>query len=255
MKTILNRSRSKMIGLGLLLAVLTLLGSAVIVQGATKPADAPTLVKQRDFGSWSYVLKQDANNALSAEVHFDSATVKGIQAFVADNKVLANQLAAVRPAGPQAEVLVVFKAPMDINAYRAWATKAGITYFKATHVMAIDGRSTDAAHPLPPIQMSVFQASSDPLPKANLEQAIKSTESASGGDITVRGVDAFQAKVDASRLLAIANDPQVLIADVTANVVRNDLSKAGIKNPDQVEVYNPIPIFNVEDLSSTPNSH
>ncbi|MBF6614403.1 MAG: hypothetical protein IVW55_14900 [Chloroflexi bacterium] len=259
MKTILNRSRNKMIGLGLLIVVLVLLGSAAIVQGSTQPADAPKLVQQRDFGSWSYVLKREPDNTLSAEVHFDANSIKGVQAFAAANKVLAKQLASSSSGSnnnsDQAEVLVMFKEPMDVDAYRIWARNSGIGYFKITAVMAIDGRLDRASRPYPPIQMSIIPPPTDALPQVNLEDAIKQAESASGGNITIRGVDGFQAKVDTNQLPAIAADPQVLIADVTANVVRNDVRTTVTKNAEHVDVYDPLPVFGILDLFNAQNSH
>ncbi len=96
--------------------------------------------------------------------------------------------------------------------------------------------------------MSVFTRSNDPLPQAKYEDAIKSTSSTFGA-ITIRGVDALQGKVATNQLPALTSNPEVLIADVTSNMVRKDLYTAGIADWDRVYVPSLIPIFSVQEIA------
>ncbi len=51
----------------------------------------------------------------------------------------------------------------------------------------------------------------------------------------MRGVYFSLATVDAKQLPVIAADSQVFIADVTINVVRNDLVRAGVRGAEDVQ--------------------
>ena len=66
------------------------------------------------------------------------------------------------------------------------------------------------------------------------------------------GVSFTRAWVDSSRLPAIANDPLVYLADVTPNVVRTDLAKAGVADAGTtaIEVDTPFPAMEHFGLDS-----
>lgn len=181
---------------------------------ALSPTPHPTypvqIIGQRDFGAWSYTAIREENGLVNVEIRFDHQSVQGIRAFATANKTLAKQLASYKDL---IEVEVTFRRPMDPAAYRAWAVAAGISYFDSVHIMAVEQLEGLSA------QIAVYPQSTDPLPRAYFEEALRSTNK-HRGPITIRGVDAFKGKVDGQQLTTLAADPQVFIVDVTANIVR-----------------------------------
>jgi hypothetical protein len=182
---------------------------------------------RKDFGAWSYYIADREDGWLRAMVTFDHNSVKGIRDFADANRVLANQLA---DSTDQVEVEVTFRELMTPEEHRAWATAAGITYFDNVHMMADDPLSGSA-------EMVVRVGSPQPPPQTRYDEE----KAAHNLNDRIQGIDSFRGKVDASRLPAIAADPKVFVADVTMNVVRNDLRAAGIT--DRADIHNSVVVF------------
>lgn len=273
MRSVLANRWHRTIGLGSFLALVLALIGVGVVSGATHLPGAPEVVRQHDFGAWSYVARHETTGSLSAETHFDYSSVSAIRAFAATNIILAGQLASTKG---QSDVQVTFKVPLSPTAYRTWITSADSIVVSASYIKAQDGRNLVGVptESLPPLQITIvpgtdsqvssggpppvskssnlaqgFPASSDPLPQAQLDRAVQNA-SQSFGAIKVLGVYACQLRVANQLLPALAMDPQVLIADVTAPIVRNDLQAAGVPDADKAEIYTGMPTFTVQDLMS-----
>ncbi len=198
------------------------------------PQNPVQLLRQETFGSWSYVARRVGNEQPSASVRVNAKSVESLQAFIGVNKQYADQLAA---DGGTAIVRVVFRQTLDPDTYRSWARGSGITQFDIVCLPGVDlsGGPTGA--------LCVYPGSSDPLPEAAFAQAKK-------GVRTVQGVYFVKGIIAANLLPTLVTDPQVLIADLTDNMVQRDLSAAGISGATNVVVSNDMPIFKVMDLLS-----
>ncbi len=78
----------------------------------------------------------------------------------------------------------------------------------------------------------------DPLPQAAVDSAFNKLH-ADTPQLSLKGVYATHAWLDAKDLSALAADPSVYYVDLTANAVRDDLAKAGVAGAAQAVVETP----------------
>jgi hypothetical protein len=227
------------------ITVVAILGSGTVF-GQTHAPGSPQLIQQRDFKSWSYTVTREETGHLAAETRFDAQSVPGIKAFAAANQKLASQQAT---KDGEAEIFVVFRTPLAPDAYRAWASRFSIRHFDAVYMKSSDGREfKDFKDPLPPILTTVLVNSSDPLPQSQLESALQSLKSSAGSRSSIQGVVAFRGKADNRQLVSLTTESQVIFADLTAQVIRENLRTSGNSDAQEMEMYNQAPIFGVENL-------
>lgn len=101
-----------------------------------------------------------------------------------------------------------------------------------------------------PATISMSARDKDPLPKEALDEQLKSA-AAQEGVRSFKGVYFTVATVDARRLPQIASDSRVYLADVTTNVVLNQLvaaSVAGAESATIVVNMPPSPFWDMEQL-------
>jgi hypothetical protein len=178
------------------------------------------------------MAKRVGNEPPTASVRVDTKSVASLRAFIAANQQYATQLSA---AGGTSIVRVIFRQAMDPDAYRSWAKGSGITSFDMVCLAATDLSGG------PRGALCLYPGSSDPLPEAAFAQAKKGLQ-------TVQGVSFLKGTMSSNLLQTLALDPQILILDLTDNIVQHDLSAAGIADAANVVVSNDMPVFKVMDL-------
>lgn len=228
----------------------TSMNSKLYHYGDTLPGtlEGPNLVHQADFGAWSYSAIKEATptehsaegallatNQPYAQVRFnDGSSVAGIEKYIDANKQLVGSMSQ---RSGQVETWVVFKDYVPADQFRAFAGKYGLKT-GISYLRAIDENPNPLYAPYYKLQVVPTDGASDPLPHAQVDSAFSQVQ-ANVPQLTMKGVYATHAWVDARNLPALAADPSVYYVDLTANAVRDDLAKAGIAGADQAVVETP----------------
>lgn len=186
------------------------------------PVVTPDVVREHDFGAWSYQAVRNPAGRLYVKTRFDTQSVAGIRSFAAANRALAEQLAR---KGGQAEVWITFSAPMTLTEYAAWAAQNGITDVSSSEIEATNPQGT-------PSIFGVYDYT-DPYSQLMLARDV-SGYSQSKGPLTVLGIVSLRASVQAARLPALAASRPVAVADVTPNIIAEELLAAGVPS---AEIY------------------
>lgn len=186
------------------------------------PVVTPDVVREHDFGTWLYQATRDPDGRLFVKTRFDTQSVAGIRSFAAANRALAEQLAR---KGGQADVWITFSAPMTLTVYTAWAAQNGITDVSSSEIEAANPQGS-------PTIFSVYDYT-DPYSQLMLARAV-SDYSQSKGPLTVLGIVSLRASVQAARLPALAASRPVAVADVTPNIIAEELRAAGVPS---AEIY------------------
>jgi len=216
--------------------------------GDTVSGGAPgTSVHSGNFGSWWYEATTHipasirteeeqplASNQIYAKVTFDGSSMASIQSYIDANKQLLTQMAG---RTGQVEISVVFKDYVLVDQFRAFAQahqlKTGVSYLRA-----IDEDPNPQYAPYYTIHIVGHQDVATPLPQADLDNIY-------GGikkyvpQLSLKGVYATHAWVDAKELPALAADPSVYYVDLAATAVRDDLAKAEVAGAAQAVVDTP----------------
>ena len=246
------------------------------------------LVRTVNFGTWSYTAHKGGSGVgavlggividygdVYGGVAYDNRSAQGIRDYVAADRQLVPQVVA---HGGLAEVLITFHSYVPLNQFRAWV-KAHDLIVTVSYVNVVNNSgqqtrllvcpySADAPlvqsdNPSLPLVYCPYYAGKDPqgelsekgdpLPKSELTDYLNQYNAAEK-DPTMRlvGVSFTRAWVDASQLPAIANDQLVYLADVTPDVVRIDLAKAGVAGAGTpaIEVDTPFPAMEHFGLDS-----
>lgn len=216
--------------------------------GDTLPGGAPgSVVHSSDFGAWHYeattgnpatIQNEEeqplAVNQIYVQVHANFSSVAGMQSYVDANKQLLNQIANRKG---QVEVSIVFKDYVPVEQFRAFATahglKTGVSYLRA-----IDEDPNPQYAPYYTIHIVGHQDAAAPLPQADVDSIYNGIKKYVP-QLSLKGVYATHAWVDAKELSALAADPSVYYVDVTATAVHDDLMQAGIAGADQAVVDTP----------------
>jgi hypothetical protein len=200
------------------------------------------VIRQRNFGSWNYTAVRRVDGHIAAGVRYDDSSINALVTYAAANQVLATELAG---SGGEAEVHITFRNYVAPDQFRTWATAMGLQ-IKFSQIRYVSGNNNDAA-------ITLGGTVNDPLPRAALDRQLQeATENE--GVLEVRGVFYTLGTVSANRLPLIAADPLIFLADVTTNVVRNDLIAAGISGAEQAviqvgstsTVFHPSPFWRME---------
>lgn len=209
-------------------------------QSRSWPKGPVGLVRQHDFGAWSYTAIREESGLVTAEVQFNDNSVDGVRAFIAANRSLANQLAGSPDLVP---FVLTFQTPLDYASYRAWATAAGLKRFDAVYLRGtVQGRA---------FQTGTFVSSSDPLPAKTYDDLVALTARQYDTPITMLGVFAFEGQAEAKLLPTLATDPQVFVLDLTANSVHADLREASVPYADYIHVRNGLDVFGATEKFGT----
>ncbi|MDQ5825387.1 MAG: hypothetical protein M3441_14435 [Chloroflexota bacterium] len=144
------------------------------------------------------------------------STVQALEAFGAENRKLATGLAEKEG---RVRVLVTFREPHHSDWYRDWIKARGLRV--NTSLIHVDDRTgwtlTSFDNSVPDIEEIVW----------NFGEG--------------EGIFCAWATLDASRLQELAADPDVLIADVTSNIVLADLIYSGVVDEQGAESVQVIP--------------
>lgn len=196
----------------------------------------PEPVRSADFGAWSYKAGRNDKGILEATVVYDSNSAKGLRAYAAANRAAAAQIAAL---GGPVEIQVVFREPLGLEEYRAWASALGL----AADTVGL--RTLDAAGQRS--TLSLFPRGKEPLPQAALDTQLAGANKAAG-PLTVRGVFAVRGTVAATRLPEVLADKRIFLPDITAAFIKRDLATSGVADAAQVRVTVFQPYWQMEDL-------
>ncbi|MEA2575242.1 MAG: hypothetical protein QOH93_2540 [Chloroflexia bacterium] len=185
---------------------------------ADKKKSFPDVVRECDFGDWSYQVGHADDGLLHASVNLHKKTISGLNTYAIANKIMAKQLA--RLSGP-IHVAISFRDYMTADQFRAWAKARGVQVQQAQ-------LSTGGTGP-GRVTVGIEGTPDDPLPEGEFNH---------WGGKDMRGVFGAYATVDASRLMEVASDNNVFLADVTADYIPYDAKKAGLDvKPKDVSVW------------------
>jgi hypothetical protein len=172
------------------------------------------------------VQKRDGH--ISAGVRYNADTIDDLFAYAEANRQLASQLAA---GGGEVEIYITFRTYVEPEQFRSWARTIGL---KATWSAIRIVTDVNAV-------IGVEGYENDPLPQVVYEEQLRpfSEEAQREPQRAIREIKGIYytfGSVPADKLIQIANDPLVFIADVTPNIVRQELIKAGIPGAEQASV-------------------
>jgi len=184
------------------------------------------------FSSWSYTTHQVSNEQPFTEIKVDMSSAATIQTFAAANKQYAKQLAQ---GSGTVVVRVVFRRVLDLAQYRLWVKTSGISQFDDVCLPATDKMGGPSG------MMCLSPGSSDPLPATPLALAEKDLRD-------MQGVGFVKGQMPANALLALVADPQVVLVDLTDNIVRQHLSAAGVANANTIVVGSNLSITTARKL-------
>jgi hypothetical protein len=207
-----------------------------------------TPVLSGDYGSWSFETKRwglTSDGIFEVMVSFqrDTSSVAALKAYAQSNRQLGGQLAAW-DWDKTVEVLVTFRTYLSRDEFNSWALGLGIHPSEAELRTVYDVDPMHTSTPplnLPPapggpgapgpvggqvfgsasvLRVVCITGGSEPLTKANLDQSLSMQEQEAQQEgyklRELKGVYFTLATVRASQLPAIAADPHVFLADVSA---------------------------------------
>lgn len=202
-------------------------------------------IKRADFGSWSYQAIRDASGAhagVYVPIHYNYDSIQALRTYAANNQLLASKIAAANK-GEKTQVYITFRNYIAPDQFRTWAKIMGL------HVEQSELRITQTDGTAGTFILDKQATDADPLLQASIDQELAVLQKGPGVQ-TLQGVFFTRATVDAARLPNIAADPSVFLADVTPNVVRNELTYAGLAKDGElnIEVIPPTPFFMLEQF-------
>jgi len=189
--------------------------STLLTQIAAEPKG---VLKEHDFGAWSYKAWRQDNGVIEALVHYDTSSVAGVRAFAAANRDLANQLA---PGTGEVEVAVVFRQALSVADYMDWSSKSGLDRYGQIAFSTNNAKGNEAGG-------SIVSDSSDPWPQVQVDNFFETARTAPDGPMTLNGPFEVDGEVTASRLLSVLADPRVFTVDVTAHIIKTELLAANV---------------------------
>ncbi len=206
-----------------------------------------TRVHAANFSTWHYYATKDVDprvrtsedqpipaSYVYVQVLLNNPSITGVRAYIDTNKQLLTQIAG---RTGQVEVSIVFKDYVSVDQFRAFTQahglKTGVSYLRA-----IDEDPNPQYAPYYTIHIVGHQDSAAPLPQADVDNIYNGIRQYVP-QLSLKGVYATHAWVDAKELTAIAADPSVYYVDLTATAVRDDLNKAGVAGAAQAVVDTP----------------
>lgn len=169
-----------------------------------------------------------------AQVSFDNSSIATIQQYIDANKQMVTPMSQ---RSGQVEAWIVFKDYVPADQFRSFAQAykltAGVSYLRA-----IDENPNPLYAPYYKLQIVPPDGKATPLPQATVDSAFNKLH-ADVPQLSLKGVYATHAWLDAKDLPALAADPSVYYVDLTANAVRDDLAKAGVAGAAQAVVETP----------------
>ena len=198
---------------------------------ASQYANIPgiTVLRERDLGTWRYIITNNETNGVSGGVVYKHDTVNDISAYIAANRALIPEVAA---AGGRAEVTISFLPLAEAKWFREWARQKGLRATQTQILIAAPGSTGTGT-------MIILGKGDDPVPQADLDSAMING---------IYGIHGVYGTVDASRLSEIASDPNVALLDVTPAWVRLDTKRSGVANLDSQPVAVDLPYGYMEKL-------
>jgi hypothetical protein len=199
------------------------------------------VVMERDYGVWSFRAVSRPGMESWALVEFDYDSVSSLINYALANQALGTQLAA---QGGQVDVGITFNTFVTPEQFRAWAPTKGLT-IKETVLRTVDSNGQEGTISVPSAPAPFNDKGL--LPQDDLDEIMHTP---GWPTITIRGVYWTRATVDATRLPELALDPLVFLADVTPNIVRNELIAAGWTGVehDNIRVDRNTPFWRMEEL-------
>ncbi len=230
-----NRRTLMVIIAAILVAMVMLIISISLIP---QKAGTKTLIFSQNYDSWSYSARQDASGVFNARIKCDYNTKEGLLQYVEVNKRIAKQLEVT---GGEVDVDVTLRTPMDPDRYREWAKNSGINFFEEVNLRDVSARGERTS-------IGMYPMSADPLPQGFVSSQANPNVKNSR---ILQGVVNVRGKIDAKKLPNLTNDTKVFLAEVTANIVHQDLQTKGLSDTDlkQATILNPVMLFwAVEDL-------
>lgn len=208
---------------------------------ATSNPKTVQLGQRVDYGAWSYLARRAGDTAgnyngvqigpndIEVTVRFPANVANGAYNYVVANR---HMLAQVSGNGGQKEVWIIFRDYITPGDFRTFA-KAHSLSTTVTYMRGIDESKGQKDY----IKMRItpLPGNSNPIPQTKLDE-INRYDAAKSPKFTFKGVYTTRTWVGAKELPAIAADPRVFFVDVTPNIVRSDLTAAGIAGAEKANV-------------------
>jgi len=212
--------------------------------GDTVPSIRPAsgdLVHEASFGSWSYTASRKVEQVQSPEgvtvTHDQLYAVVSYDGSVTANYVEMNKQEARKLAQGSGKVEVW----LTFNRY---LSAAEFGSFAAAHKMQVGTSYLRAINQNPKpiyasyytIQITPSQNTMDVLPQVDLDTKLSALNDTPEKQIGLAGVYVTHGWIDAVELNTLLADPALYYVDVTADLVRIDLAKAGVAGADQAVI-------------------
>jgi hypothetical protein len=223
------------IGVGVLLltaVVLLVVAPRLTPQGIQSPVNADTEAQaaqpqtksqkqmERNYGSWRYIagiVEDGQDGHIEAIIHYNNRSIEGLRTYAQTNRELADELAS---KGGEATLYITFRTYLEPDQFRTWATEMGLQV-ERSELRVVDGNGQPGT-----LSVGGGDKNQGPLPEARMNESLERIDSAAGVE-SIKGVMFTQATVEAGKLAEISKDPLVFLADVTINIVSNELASAG----------------------------
>lgn len=212
-------------------------GTQTTATQTTPTAVSTPEIVERDYGTWGYTAARFAPETIAVSIRYDLASVDQLSEFAAANQILARDLPS---QGGQAEVYITFRNYLTPEQFRTWVRNKGLS------IQRSELRTEKPSGHSGTLGQGKHEGDTEPLPQDRLDESLQRM---GGQGSTIRGVYFTVASVDAASLPQVASDPLVFIANVTPNVVRNELHAAGWQTRENsLYVDPPTPFAKMEKL-------
>lgn len=217
-----------------ILAVVAFAGG--VVSTAKARAQSEVAVRQRDFGSWSYVAGVDGEGRVTAHVRYSYDSVADLTTYALANRVLIAQMANVDAV---VDAQITLRAPLMPDEFRtlALSNRFSVSLAEIRYEGPGGARATGR----------VFPRGLDPLPQEMLDRVVAGAEGRIGPQ-RLSGVITAEGRARPSELASLAADPRVFLVDVTPFAVRRDLQVAGVQGASSAVVNLQPPFWFMERL-------
>jgi hypothetical protein len=193
------------------LAIFATLGVSLLV--FNQNVIAQPSIWQGSFDGWSYAGYVDSDGYVNARVRLEANTVSGLKKYAVANRLLASQL---WKAGQQTmQMEVTFKRPISIETLSRLQTRSGVIINRVqARVISADGQR---------VGMDWVVAKQSDLNPPSMDLTLNDISQKMNGSAQFLGVVSFIGGGNRQTYDQLISDPDVFIADVTANQIRSDV--------------------------------
>jgi hypothetical protein len=180
------------------------------------PGSSGEVIAIRHYETWSFEATR-VEVDIGGWIEYDK-TEEGIRAYLETNRQFANELAEEQ--GEQ-KVEITFKTPVPLSELRAWCRSQELTVYA---FYLSDLKNTE--------QSRYFLSES-----LDFLDELETRSDEVSQLILGMSVTQVRAAVASERLLQVATDPMVYLADVTTNIVERELIAEGLATAEELDGY------------------